>query len=184
MTLCWGSSSVWRPRPSLTSTRSPARPAPTASRPAQHLCLLPSLPTRCSAPGKYFSVVSAVNKHCRKCREEALQSYHSRESSFLPVLESLHLRKREWLLALRAVTSRPLSHFLDSEAQILAQQRPDYGLEEKYERTVSFCPHLHCFTGRSTPRIVCPPCWVWWVTTTPGTGTLTLIRSVAREGGR
>ena len=78
----------------------------------------------------------------RKCRDEALQSYHSRESHFLSVLETLHIRKREWLLALRAVTSRPLSYFLESEEQILARQRPDYGLEEKYESNLSL-PHIY-----------------------------------------
>ena len=52
------------------------------------------------------------------------------------MLETLHIRKREWLLALRAVTSRPLSDFLESEEQILTSQRPDYGLEEKYESNI------------------------------------------------
>ena len=52
-------------------------------------------------------------------------------SSLHPDLLHLQMRKREWLLALRAVTARPLSDFLESEDQILASQRPDYGLEEK-----------------------------------------------------
>ena len=58
------------------------------------------------------------------------------------MLETLHIRKREWLLALRAVTSRPLSDFLESEEQILTSQRPDYGLEEKYERNICL-PHIY-----------------------------------------
>ena len=73
----------------------------------------------------------------RKCLEEALQSYHSVESHFQDVLLSLSMKKREWLLALRAVTSKPLSYFLQQQSLILEDHRPDYGLREKYDGPVS-----------------------------------------------
>lgn len=66
---------------------------------------------------------------CRKCREEALQSYHTVESHFLDV--TLQVKKREWMLALRAVTSKPLSYFIQHQSLILQQQRPDFGLSDK-----------------------------------------------------
>ena len=67
----------------------------------------------------------------RKCLEEALQSYHSVESHFLDVLLSLSIKKREWMLALRAVTSKPLSYFLKQQSLILEDHRPDHGLRER-----------------------------------------------------
>ena len=53
------------------------------------------------------------------------------------MLLSLSMKKREWLLALRAVTSKPLSYFLQQQSLILEDHRPDYGLREKYDGPVS-----------------------------------------------
>ena len=81
----------------------------------------------------YLNPIPTLIPNPRKCREEALQSFHTVESHFLGVVLGLQVKKREWMLALRAVTSKPLSYFLQQRSVILQEYSPDFGLKDKYE---------------------------------------------------
>ena len=57
-----------------------------------------------------------------------MKTYHVVESKFMDVLFQHGLKKKEWFLALRAVTLKPLSFFLEN-MKIFASHPPDYGLD-------------------------------------------------------
>lgn len=64
---------------------------------------------------------------CKDCQQEAMATYHITESKFMDVLFQHGLRKKEWFLALRTVTMRPLSFFLEHQ---VGEHNPDYGVKE------------------------------------------------------
>ena len=60
----------------------------------------------------------------RRCQDEAMATYHVTESKFMDVLFQHGLRKKEWFLALRTVTMKPLAYFLE---QGIGDHDPDFG---------------------------------------------------------
>ena len=60
----------------------------------------------------------------RRCQDEAMATYHVTESKFMDVLFQHGLRKKEWFLALRTVTMKPLAYFLE---QGIGEHDPGYG---------------------------------------------------------
>lgn len=64
---------------------------------------------------------------CRPCQEEAMATYHVTESKFMDVLFQHGLRKKEWFLALRVVTMRPLAFFLENQ---VGPHNPQHGMEK------------------------------------------------------
>ena len=52
------------------------------------------------------------------CLEEAMGSYHPKESLVLQVLEESNLVQEEWFLALRAILNKPLSYFLERRKEL------------------------------------------------------------------
>ena len=63
------------------------------------------------------------------CQTEAMATYHVVESKFMDVLFQHGLKKKEWFLALRAVTLKPLSFFLEN-VDTFESHNPDHGLEK------------------------------------------------------
>lgn len=57
-----------------------------------------------------------------------MATYHVTESKFMDVLFQHGLRKKEWFLALRTVTMKPLAHFLE---QRLGQHDIQHGVDRK-----------------------------------------------------
>ena len=66
----------------------------------------------------------------RQCQTEAMSSYHVVESKFMDVLFQHGLKKKEWFLALRTVTLKPLSYFKENYGQV-ENARPKFGLEQE-----------------------------------------------------
>lgn len=64
----------------------------------------------------------------RRCQDEAMATYHVVESKFMDVLFQHGLKKKEWFLALRTVTSKPLSFFLETVAK-LGKHDPQHGMK-------------------------------------------------------
>ena len=63
------------------------------------------------------------------CQTEAMATYHVVESKFMDVLFQHGLKKKEWFLALRAVTLKPLSFFLENVDKFKSHN-PDHGLDK------------------------------------------------------
>jgi len=63
----------------------------------------------------------------RRCQDEAMATYHVTESKFMDVLFQHGLRKKEWFLALRAVTMKSLAYFLE---QGIGEHDPGYGTKD------------------------------------------------------
>ena len=59
-----------------------------------------------------------------------METYHVVESKFMDVLFQHGLKKKEWFLALRAVTLKPLSFFLQNVDKFKSPN-PDYGLDKE-----------------------------------------------------
>ena len=57
-----------------------------------------------------------------------MATYHVVESQFMDVLFQHGLKKKEWFLALRAVTLRPLSFFTENKER-MEPPNPDYGVD-------------------------------------------------------
>ena len=57
-----------------------------------------------------------------------MATYHGVESKCMDVIFQLGLKKKEWFLALRAVTLKPLSFFLENMEKF-ESHNPDYGLD-------------------------------------------------------
>jgi len=64
----------------------------------------------------------------RVCQAEAMATYHVVESKFMDVLFQHGLKKKEWFLALRAVTLKPLSFFLENVGQF-DSHNPEFGVD-------------------------------------------------------
>merc|ERR1719209_396894 len=64
----------------------------------------------------------------RRCQDEAMATYHVTESKFMDVLFQHGLRKKEWFLALRAVTMKSLAYFLE---QGIGEHDPGYGTKDE-----------------------------------------------------
>ena len=56
-----------------------------------------------------------------------MATYHVTESKFMDVLFQHGLRKKEWFLALRAVTMKSLAYFLE---QGIEEHDPGYGTKD------------------------------------------------------
>ena len=56
-----------------------------------------------------------------------MATYHQVESKFMDVLFQHGLKKKEWFLALRAVTLKPLSYFI-ANREMLESLRPEFGV--------------------------------------------------------
>ena len=63
----------------------------------------------------------------RRCQDEAMATYHVTESKFMDVLFQHGLRKKEWFLALRTVTMKPLAYFLE---QGIGEHDSAYGTKD------------------------------------------------------
>jgi len=64
----------------------------------------------------------------RKCQDEAMATYHVVESMFMDILFQHGLKKKEWFLALRTVTSKPLSYILET-VNTLGKHDPQHGMK-------------------------------------------------------
>jgi len=64
---------------------------------------------------------------CLRCQKEAMKSYHWRETKFMDVLFEHGLKKKEWFLALRAITMHPISYFLEYISDNKVPHDPTYG---------------------------------------------------------
>eukprot|EP00092_Neocalanus_flemingeri_P100883 GFUD01128895.1.p1 GENE.GFUD01128895.1~~GFUD01128895.1.p1 ORF type:complete len:670 (+),score=162.71 GFUD01128895.1:141-2150(+) len=66
----------------------------------------------------------------RICQTEAMETYHVVESKFMDVLFQHGVKRKEWFLALRAVTLKPLSFFLENVKKY-ESHNTDYGVDMK-----------------------------------------------------
>ena len=74
------------------------------------------------------NVFSTQTVFCsRRCQDEAMATYHVTESKFMDVLFQHGLRKKEWFLAIRAVTMKSLAYFLE---QGIGEHDPGYGTKD------------------------------------------------------
>jgi len=66
------------------------------------------------------------------CQDQAMASYHVVESKFMDVLFQNGLKKKEWFLALRAITQKPLQFFLDIRERLSKDQHNiNFGVTEE-----------------------------------------------------
>ena len=65
----------------------------------------------------------------RVYQTEAMATCHGVESKFMDVLFQHGLKKKEWFLAVRAITLKPLSLFLENVAKF-ESHNPDHGLDK------------------------------------------------------
>ncbi|XP_023339607.1 SET and MYND domain-containing protein DDB_G0284059 [Eurytemora carolleeae] len=75
------------------------------------------------------SPICTQNVFCSlECQKTGMSGYHLVESKFMDVLFQNGLKKKEWFLALRAVTNKPLEFFTSLQHKL--DHQPKYGLEK------------------------------------------------------